>query len=90
MVEFAIIDIDFIVVSVGGIDQVSRGPAGNGQSVYEAPNSELFTAMIAWLGFNCGAHPLIVPSSVANRKIAGQPCTLNSDDRLKTIPVDRT
>src|SRR5579862_6305849 len=43
--------------------------------------------MIAWLGLDCGAHPLMVPSSVAKRKMAGQPCTLNCCDPLKTIPV---
>src|ERR1700676_1878112 len=46
--------------------------------VYTAPELELFTAMIAWFGFDCAAHPLIVPSSVANRKIDAQPCPWNS------------
>jgi hypothetical protein len=41
--------------------------------VYTAPG--FVTAMIAVLGFDCGAQPLMVPSSVANRKNAGHPCT---------------
>src|ERR1035438_5338179 len=55
--------------------------------VYTAPEPELFTAMMAEFGFDCGAHPLIVPSSVANRKIEAHPCTWNSCDPLYTIPV---
>jgi hypothetical protein len=31
------------------------------------------TARVAWLMFDPGVHPLMVPSSVANRKTAGAP-----------------
>src|ERR1700729_310348 len=37
--------------------------------------------------FTDGAQPLIVPSKVANRKTAGDPLILKSDDPLKTVPV---
>ena len=43
--------------------------------------------MIASFGFDCGAQPLMVPSKVANKKIAGFPSTAKSGDPLKTIPV---
>src|SRR5271166_6663459 len=43
--------------------------------------------MIASFGFDCGAHPLMVPSKVANKNMADQPCTWKSADPLKTIPV---
>jgi hypothetical protein len=39
------------------------------------PLLALFTATIAWLKFDCGAHPLMVPSDVANRKMDAHPCT---------------
>src|ERR1019366_5094396 len=55
--------------------------------VETAPDAELFTAMIASLGLDCGAHPLMVPSKVANRKNAVHPCTGNSPVPLKQIPV---
>src|ERR1700722_8773641 len=50
---------------------------------------ELFTAMMAWLKFDFGAHPLIVPSSVANKNADGDPPTGNSPvvELLITIPV---
>src|SRR6476620_12632125 len=58
--------------------------------VYTAPDFELFTAIIALLRSDCGAHPLMVPSRVANRKIDADPCTLNSfgsGELLNTMPV---
>jgi hypothetical protein len=88
VVEVAVINVYFVVGVVGGIDQIARrGLLVIAKALYEAPESGLLTAMMA-LGFDCGAQPLIVPSSLANTKIEGHPCTLNSDDPLKTIPVD--
>src|ERR1700686_722810 len=55
--------------------------------VYEAPVDELFTAIMASFGLDCGAHPLMVPSRVAKRKNPVHPPTCNPDDPLKTIPV---
>jgi len=56
-------------------------------AVYMAPEAELSTATMASFGFDCGAHPLMVPSKVAKRKMAGHPCTEKSGEPLKTIPV---
>src|SRR5229473_4818133 len=53
--------------------------------VYTAP--EFVAAMMALLGSDCGAHPLMVPSRVAKRKIEAHPCTWNSFEPFHTIPV---
>src|ERR1700735_3274785 len=53
--------------------------------VYIAPVDG--TAITAELGFTAGFQPLMVPSSVAKIKIAGEPLILKSDVPLKTMPV---
>src|ERR1700722_10780764 len=52
---------------------------------------EVSTAIIAWLRFDWGVHPLMVPSNVANRKIDGHPWTWNSlvVDAFQTMPVGK-
>jgi hypothetical protein len=71
VVEVAVINVYFVVGVVGGIDQIARrGLLVIAKALYEAPESGLLTAMMA-LGFDCGAQPLIVPSSLANMKIEG-------------------
>src|SRR4029077_16017869 len=58
--------------------------------VYTAPDFELSTGIIALLRSDCGPHPLMVPSRVANRKIDAHPCTWNSvasGEPLNTTPV---
>src|SRR5882762_7686428 len=55
--------------------------------VYTDFLDELSTARIAWLAFVCGAQPLMVPSSVANRKNVDHPPSWKSEDPLNTIPV---
>src|ERR1700679_4064005 len=53
--------------------------------VYTAPVEG--TATTAALGLTPGFQPLMVPSSVAKIKIAGEPLILKSDVPLKTMPV---
>src|ERR1700690_2839148 len=56
--------------------------------VYAAPVGACTKgATSAWLKFDCGAHPLIDPSSAANKNTVCFPRSSNSDDALNTIPV---
>src|ERR1700730_12062529 len=66
--------------------KVPEGLLGMAKPVYTAPGGVL-GAMRASLGLDCGAQPLMVPSKVAKMKKAVHPCSWNSDEPLKTIPV---
>src|SRR5947209_951073 len=59
--------------------------------LYTAPEAELSTAMIAWVGSTLLFHPAMVPSSVANSSVLGPkwaPAAMPKPDvALLTTPV---